>query len=203
MRLLAAVFMVAFLSSCGPLTPDPHIFGPTWDLHKPIAIIVENKVLDNGATSFPAPELFVAAMERAVLQAGGTLTTDSSTSQKITLFDTDGGKCTGASVFAYTETQPVTRRVAICHSITVLNNYYQRNVDFVTAIMFHELGHMLGNKGWHIGGDDIPNGECPTMYVMAWNARCHIDVKSYVGDDFAYVCDSGSTVGGVCDRASR
>lgn len=192
-----------YLVACGPLDLDPHIFGPTWDLRKPIAVKVENKQLQNGATSFPAPELFTAAMERSISQAGGIVTKDLTTQQVITLFDTDGDKCSGASVFAYSEIRPVTRRVAICHSITVLNDYYNRDIDFVTAIMFHELGHMLGNKGWHIGGDAVPNGECPTRYVMAWNARCHINVNDYVGDDLSYVCDGASTVGGVCMQKAR
>lgn len=198
MQFLKVMLLFMCLAACGPVSSDPRIFGPTWDLRKPISIKVENKQLPNGGTSFPAPELFLAGMERAVLQAGGVVTKDQTAEQTITLFDTDGGKCDGNSVFAYTTTQPVNRRVAVCHSIAVLNNYYDRDPDFATALMFHELGHMLGNKGTHIGGDDIPIGSCPTAFVMAWNVRCHINVRSYVGEDLSYVCGSGSTVGGAC-----
>lgn len=203
MRLSILTGLLLWFATCGPVSPDPHVFGPTWDLSKPIAVRVENKLLQNGATSFPAPELFVAGMERAIVQAGGHVASVPNVGQAVTLFDTDGDKCAGASVFAYAETQPVTRRVAICHSIAVLNNYYNHDVDFVTDIMFHELGHVLGNKGYHIGGDDVPNGVCPTKYVMAWNVRCHPNVRAYVGEDLTYVCGSGATVGGACDRAVR
>lgn len=195
---IAPMIVFLFVLGCGS---DYHPFGPTWNLHTPIGVNIDDKILAGGATSFPAPELFRSAMERAIVQAGGIVTKDLTGGQIITLFDTDGDKCAGATTFAYSETQPVTRRVAVCHSITVLNNYYNMNIDFVTDIMFHELGHMLGNKSFHIGGDAIPNGVCPTQYVMAWNARCHPNVRRYVGQDRDYVCDSRSTIGGVCDES--
>lgn len=201
MRYAIVLLLALCCGACGEFGSNQQY--PIWDLHKPIFVSVENKQVAGGGTSFPDPALFTAAMERSIVQAGGIVTKDSTVDQVITLFDTDGNKCSGASVFAYTDIQPVTRRVAICHTIAVFNNVYDHDINFVTAIMFHELGHMLGNNGFHIGGDSIPNNVCPTAYVMMWNARCHINVNSYVGDDRAYVCNSGATIGGVCDQPLR
>lgn len=168
-----------------------------YDLSKPIYVNLEDKLTTDGKSSFPCASEFKKGLENSIIQAGGSLSSNPKTSQVITLFNTDARDCTAKAVFAYTE-HPSVGRIAACHSIAVLNGCYKDIPTFFNDIMFHELGHELGNKHPHIGGDNIPIDKCENNYVMAWNIRCHKGITKYIGEDLSYVCDNKTTRNGVC-----
>ena len=176
---------------------DYSIYTHHYDLSKPIYINLEDKPTVDGKSSCPYATQCTHGLENAIIQAGGSVSESSPTAQTITLFNTDARDCTGNSVFAYTE-HPSMGRIAVCHSIAVLNGCYRDMPTFFNDIMFHELGHELGNKSPHIGGDNIPIDKCESNYIMAWNIRCHKGVTRYIGEDLSYVCDNKTTRNGVC-----
>lgn len=191
----------ALLHGCGfDVGGSPFLGQPRWDLRTPIFVLVEERYTNDGLPSFPKPDSYRQAFQRAIALAGGRVTQDRQAAgvQILTLFDTDGDRCQGNSTFAYAD-QP-RRRVAICHSIAVFNGGdYHGDEVFLLGVALHELVHLLANKGYHLGGDDVPKETCVNHDIMAWNQACHRGVTRIEGDDWDYLCDNGGyTVNGVC-----
>lgn len=197
----ATLLVVALFGGCGSSVGGaPFLSRPRWDLWNPIFVQVEEHYTTDGAPSFPKPDSYRQAFQRAVALVGGRVTQEPQEAgpQVLTLFDTDGGRCQGNATFAYTD-QPQ-RRVAICHSIAVFNGGdYHGDDIFLLGLALHDLGHLLGNKGYHLGGDEVPRDACVNHYIMAWNQECHRGVTRIAADDWTYFCDNGGyTVNGVC-----
>lgn len=195
----AIVLMLISLASCGPANLDPHVFGPRLNLAEPIYVDLQDTLTPDGKSSFPHPAEWRQALQNAISRAHGRLTQDPSTKQHLVLDNTDGGKCIDRNVFAFTDDQ-TWLRVSICHSLIVANDSFFEPSDRKLDLMLHELGHVLGGHGGHIGGDSIPFGECPFKNIMAWNINCHPGLTDYEGLDWEYACASGNTVNGICAR---
>jgi hypothetical protein len=191
----ALALCVLGLMACGG--GDPHVFGPRFNLAEPFYVEVEDALTVDGKSSFPHPAEWRQAMQNAISLAHGRVTQDSGARQRLTLYNTDGDKCIGRNVFAFTDPQ-TWNRIALCHSLIVVNDSFFSPSDRKLDLMLHELGHALGGHGGHIGGDDIPFEECPYPNIMAWNLNCHLGLNAYKGADLAYVCDSGNAVNGIC-----
>ena len=192
---LLCLLIAVGTASCG--SGDPRIFGPRYDLKSPIYIAVEDTLTADGKGSFPHPNEWRQALQNAISLAQGRVTQDSTAAQRITLYNTDGDECGDRKTFAFTDPNSW-NRIAICHSLIVFNERFFEPLERKQDLMLHELGHALGGHGGHIGGDDIPNEECPYRNIMAWNLRCHLGITSFKGDDLSYVCQSRYTINGIC-----
>lgn len=196
MRNALALLMLCVVGCGGG---DPRVFGPRYNLSAPIYVELEDKLTPDGRSSFPHPEEWRQALQNAVSLARGRTTQDRSAKQYITLYNTDSGKCDNRNTFAFAD-DLTWNRIAICHSLIVVNDAFFAASDRKLDLMLHELGHILGGHGGHIGGDDIPVDECPFKNIMAWNIRCHPGLSRYEGVDLDYVCSSGNTINGICAK---
>lgn len=180
----AALLLLALLAGCGGYVgPDTLDGGPRWHLDRPFYIDV--------SSTMPKPQLVLQGMRRAVSRAGGTTTLDEGAGQVLTLLDTDGSYCQRKGVEAWAAL-PATGKIYFCHSALVLSSY---TLDQLDDLASHELGHVLANRGDHLGGEPAP-GDCPSRDIMASNRACRSSAD-YTAADRAYICN-GNVVGGMC-----
>jgi hypothetical protein len=124
---------------------------------------------------------------------GANLHVDEGSVQVITLIDTDGSYCQKKGVEAFAAL-PASGKIYFCHSSLVLSSYTIHELDDITT---HELGHVLANRGFHLGGEPDP-GDCPSHAIMASNRTCRTSVE-YTSEDRDYICNSHNVTGGICN----
>lgn len=178
--------LAALLCSCGQYAPpDTLDRGPRWSLEDPFYIFV--------SPTMPKADLVRAGMREALGRAGGKVTVDERARQVLNLLDTDGGECVKQGVTAFANL-PASGKIYYCHSVTLLASY--TSADF-TRLAGHELGHVLANRPWHIGGDP-PVGTCTSHAVMASNLTCQPAELSFSAEDREYICAGRNVIGGLC-----
>lgn len=179
--------LAALLCACGQYAPpDTLDRGPRWTLAEPFYIYV--------SPTMPKAEMVRAGMREALGRAGGRVTVDEGAGQVLNLLDTDGGECVKKGVTAFANL-PASGTIYYCHSVTLLASYTP--ADF-TRLAGHELGHVLANRPWHIGGDP-PAGTCTSHAVMASNLTCQPAELNFSGaEDKEYICAGHNVIGGLC-----
>lgn len=177
--------IVSLLAGCGIYAPDTLDGSPRWSLDRPFFIDV--------SSTMPKAQLVLDGMRRAIGHAGGTTTVDEGSVQVITLIDTDGSYCQKKGVEAFAAL-PASGKIYFCHSSLVLSSYTIRELDDIAT---HELGHVLANRGFHLGGEPDP-GDCPSHAIMASNRTCRTSVE-YTSEDRDYICNSHNVTGGICN----
>lgn len=183
-RTASSVLFIALFAGCGINAPDTLDGSPRWNLDRPFYISV--------SPTMPKANLVIDGMRRAIGRAGGSTTVDKDALQVLTLLDTDGSYCQNKGVEAWAAI-PATGKIYFCHSVTALSGYGLHDLDQIAT---HELGHVLSNHGWHIGGEPVP-GDCPSHAVMSSNRTCRTS-DDYTPEDRSYICESRNVVGGFC-----
>lgn len=182
----AALLLVVLAACDGTYAPISLGGKARWNLDQPFYIEV--------SPTMPKAQMVLAAMRAAVGRAGGSLTVDASAEQKLTLLDTDASYCQRKGVEAFAAL-PATGKIYFCHSATVLASYTAHDMELIAA---HELGHVLSNHGFHLGGEP-PAGICPSHAMMSVNRTCRTS-EAYTDDDKEYICGSLNTAGGICRK---
>lgn len=187
MRKLFILFFWS-LAGCEGYELGDSLFGPRWDLSKRIYVEISD--------SMPKYQLVQSATHQAITQAGGTVTEDPNSDQRLRIVDTDDGPCPIPYKLAYTIT-PVDGVIHLCRTNLINIPYTQSSL---TDVLFHELGHELANRGYHIGGDDLAlrYADCKSHAVMSSSTDCHPGVTAYTDEDIHYICDPGNTINGIC-----
>ncbi len=181
--------MVALITGCGSYVPPDSLFGPRWDLRRPVYVSISD--------TMPKHDQVLQAVRAAVVLSGGTLTPNPETLQFWHVGDTDGGNCQADNgVSAFTDL-PANGTSFFCHSTTVLASYSQQQIDAIAA---HEWGHELANRRDHIGGEPVtpPAANCTSHAVMSNNIVCHPNEPVYGPADRSYICDWHNVIGGLC-----
>lgn len=181
------VLFLVGLCACGNYVPPDTIIGPRWDLSKPLYVSM--------SPTMPKRDMVEKAMRDALYRAGGVMSPDPATPQRMYLADTDGGDCERNGVAGFTEL-PARGTFYICHTKTLLSSYTQDDLFWIVA---HELGHEFANRRDHIGGDVDPPA-CNGRNIMASNLACKPATSDYTGPDLAYICEGRNVIGGRCAR---
>lgn len=182
-KLFLLLTLVLPFTNCGDFAISADIIKPRWDLSKPIYIAV---VLHDGMNNLPHAAGNLAALKTAIQTAGGTVS-DIPVDQVIYLDNSDAPPCdaTTSAIDAHTPL-PDDRTIVVCHSTAVLATYTQEMMD---AIMRHELGHLLGNRGGHL---------MDGISIMCPNATARTEQKTYTEADIEYICRSRNSINGIC-----
>lgn len=183
MKNVVALLIAALVSSCGFHAPDPRIFGPQWDLAKPIYVDAD--------ASMPKREIALTALRNALSMTGVTISQDPSTEQQIYLEDSVDSDCAKPGILAYDHLGDMAKHhgvIHLCHATMMLP---QATLPVILKFCLHELGHMLANTAGHLDPSEHA--------IMSPSINDSPGVQSFKPADRDYACSTRNAIHGFCN----